>query len=509
MKITITDGPFKGKEFEFNSPCVTIGRDGGNQLILDTDGVSRCHAEIKQLPDGNWIIGDLNSTNGVKINGNRIGGSAPVSDGVTVVIGENVLRIDQLSPEPARVIINPIISIPPETPEFAGEPQGKENRSSGALFQSPPPPEAKTEAETAAVKEPKEILGADIKKLSGSLFGSKSRSQKEVSAADNGDGNDSRKKRSNIIFYTILVCVVIMVLSFLFGNMNSSKNAGKNVPREQPFELCYEKEVYAKDNVFRFSFDLRCFRAAQKKEKTAPAQGSTPRSKYEYKVLFTIDDIASRRHYEREAALSPESVDELRQAVRSSGIYASGAGAPEKDESIIRRLTVADGSRVFRSAAAGKYAAQEFDAVEEAVINITETFGIKAISMTPAELLRVAKKSFINAEDLYANRRAGATNLRDAIKNYKIAVESLEQFSPKPPQWDEARKKLAEALKERDMLWGALETEYKKLLQMRSFEDMRGVFRQMMDLTEPESPRHSIVKRRMILVEQLLRKKKR
>ena len=81
MKITILEGPFKGREFDFTSPSVTIGRDGGNQLILDTDGVSRCHAEIKQLADGSWIISDLNSTNGVKIGGVRIDGSAPMTDG--------------------------------------------------------------------------------------------------------------------------------------------------------------------------------------------------------------------------------------------------------------------------------------------------------------------------------------------------------------------------------------------------------------------------------------------
>jgi pSer/pThr/pTyr-binding forkhead associated (FHA) protein len=93
MKITFLDGPYKGKKFEINSPKVTIGRDGGNQLILDTDGVSRCHAEFQQLPDGSWIVRDLNSTNGVKIAGVRIDGTAVLNENFEVTIGENRIKL--------------------------------------------------------------------------------------------------------------------------------------------------------------------------------------------------------------------------------------------------------------------------------------------------------------------------------------------------------------------------------------------------------------------------------
>ena len=112
MKIKFLEGINKGKEVEFTSPCITIGRDGGNQLILDTDGVSRCHAELRQKADGSWEICDLNSTNGVKVNGRRIESSAPVSEGITLSIGENTLLLSDLTLEPSRVIFNPIISAP-------------------------------------------------------------------------------------------------------------------------------------------------------------------------------------------------------------------------------------------------------------------------------------------------------------------------------------------------------------------------------------------------------------
>ena len=88
-------------------------------------------------------------------------------------------------------------------------------------------------------------------------------------------------------------------------------------------------------------------------------------------------------------------------------------------------------------------------------------------------------------------------------------MESLEQFSPKPPLWEKARVKLAEAVKERDIALDALETEYRRLAQQRSFESMKQVFRQIMELTDPESREHSSARRRLIYIEQILRKKKR
>ena len=153
MKIKFLNGIYSGRELEFNTPSVTIGRDGGNQLILDTDGVSRCHAELKQLPDGSWQVQDLNSTNGVKINGVRIDGPAPVTEGVELTVGENHLLITALSQEPAPVIFNPIIS-----PGVTAEPSEPD----------PEIPVLKVATPAASAES-----AWDPKKLTGSLFGKK------------------------------------------------------------------------------------------------------------------------------------------------------------------------------------------------------------------------------------------------------------------------------------------------------------------------------------------------
>lgn len=52
----------------------TIGRSRDCDVVLDDRNVSRRHAEIRQGPDGSWTVRDLGSTNGVRVNGRRVGG---------------------------------------------------------------------------------------------------------------------------------------------------------------------------------------------------------------------------------------------------------------------------------------------------------------------------------------------------------------------------------------------------------------------------------------------------
>ena len=483
MKIKFLNGIYSGRELEFNTPSVTIGRDGGNQLILDTDGVSRCHAELKQLPDGSWVVQDLNSTNGVKVNGVRIDGPAPVGEGTALVIGENHLLVTALSQEPAPVIFKPIISpgIGPDVPE--------------------PPPAAE---ETPRSSAPAGESVWDPKKLTGSLFGKKeNKKASDNTPASPAEGAaETRKRRSNLIFYTIVVCVVIMVLSFAFSMMTPKKKAVSAV-RELPLVVQYEKEIISSGNVFRFEFLMKSRYA----ERTVKKNGKNVTSyEREYTVTLSLDDIASGRRFSREVPVSDETVNQLRSVISSSGIFAAPENRQLRHNSVNRLLTVVEGRRLVKVAVAGEYGPNEFTAVEEAINEITESFGLKTISMTPEQLRTQAERDFIKAEDLFANSTLPG-NLRDAIKRYQMVVGALEQFDPKPAMWDRARKQLAEALKQRTVKMDALQTEYKRLAQMGEIGQMRGVFLQMMDLSDPESPEYSSAKRRLVYIEQILRKK--
>jgi len=67
-------------------PVFTIGRDGGCDLVLADLSVSRRHARLER--DGNgWLLTDLRSTNGTRLNGWLVSSPVPVRAGDQVSFG--------------------------------------------------------------------------------------------------------------------------------------------------------------------------------------------------------------------------------------------------------------------------------------------------------------------------------------------------------------------------------------------------------------------------------------
>ena len=64
----------------------TIGRDAGCDMVLPDPTISRCHAGLKRGTSG-WMLDDLGSTNGTRLNGWRVRASVPVRDGDLVSFG--------------------------------------------------------------------------------------------------------------------------------------------------------------------------------------------------------------------------------------------------------------------------------------------------------------------------------------------------------------------------------------------------------------------------------------
>jgi hypothetical protein len=64
----------------------TIGRSRDCDVVLDDSGASRRHAEVSPHADG-WTLRDLDSTNGVRINGRPVHGSQQLRQGDRVEIG--------------------------------------------------------------------------------------------------------------------------------------------------------------------------------------------------------------------------------------------------------------------------------------------------------------------------------------------------------------------------------------------------------------------------------------
>lgn len=72
-----------------------IGRESKNDIVVSDINASRVHAEIHMENNGTWVISDLNSTNGLYVNGRRVK-CAPLQDADIVLIGTTRLEFQLL-----------------------------------------------------------------------------------------------------------------------------------------------------------------------------------------------------------------------------------------------------------------------------------------------------------------------------------------------------------------------------------------------------------------------------
>jgi pSer/pThr/pTyr-binding forkhead associated (FHA) protein len=82
-----------GRRMVLSGATAVIGRSRDCDIVLDDPNVSRRHAEVRKEGDG-WTVADLGSTNGVKVNGRRVG-QARLSPGDEITLGLSKLNFEQ------------------------------------------------------------------------------------------------------------------------------------------------------------------------------------------------------------------------------------------------------------------------------------------------------------------------------------------------------------------------------------------------------------------------------
>ena len=91
-RLEIMNGGFEGMTYDLNEEEIIVGRNPTTNITLLDEGISREHALIlfdEDVPG--YVIEDLASTNGTKLNGKRVR-SAPLAEGDQIQIGQTVFR---------------------------------------------------------------------------------------------------------------------------------------------------------------------------------------------------------------------------------------------------------------------------------------------------------------------------------------------------------------------------------------------------------------------------------
>ena len=82
-----------GKRLVVGPAGVTLGRSRQCDVVLDDPNVSREHAEIRPR-GGSWVLTDLGSTNGSRLNGRRLEGPEVLKPGDQIELGTSRIQFE-------------------------------------------------------------------------------------------------------------------------------------------------------------------------------------------------------------------------------------------------------------------------------------------------------------------------------------------------------------------------------------------------------------------------------
>lgn len=91
-RIVITSGPKAGLELPLGNESLTIGRSSESGLVIRDDYTSSHHARLVLWGD-QWMIQDLDSTNGTWHDGTRVTSPVPVKIGAPIKVGATTFEL--------------------------------------------------------------------------------------------------------------------------------------------------------------------------------------------------------------------------------------------------------------------------------------------------------------------------------------------------------------------------------------------------------------------------------
>lgn len=91
--VRVEEGKEPGRVYEARKESLSIGRSRESDIFLEDLAVSRLHASIVNMGNGNYALKDEGSANGTKVNGQMVNKyqTYPLQEGDKIQLGQTVL----------------------------------------------------------------------------------------------------------------------------------------------------------------------------------------------------------------------------------------------------------------------------------------------------------------------------------------------------------------------------------------------------------------------------------
>ncbi len=91
-QLLITQGVASGTQLTLDEELVTIGRSPDSTLVIVDEYTSTHHAQLRRR-ENDWTVTDLDSTNGTRVDGERISGTVVLPTFTAVTIGTTTFEL--------------------------------------------------------------------------------------------------------------------------------------------------------------------------------------------------------------------------------------------------------------------------------------------------------------------------------------------------------------------------------------------------------------------------------
>ncbi len=154
-RLVMKQGPQPGQLFVLDQETASLGRDPGNDIVINDPQVSRKHARITRQGEA-MVIEDAGSTNGTFVNGMRLTSPHTLANGNVIGLGD-VVTLAYHGRGMGIATTEPLA----EQPAFSARPEEYEQEFSPPpppVYTPPPPPSPASAAPPAEETESKTRL---------------------------------------------------------------------------------------------------------------------------------------------------------------------------------------------------------------------------------------------------------------------------------------------------------------------------------------------------------------